>query len=54
MYRDPARYALHKLIGYGGREGRFASKANKDLTQAASLLRYYKENRTWEIQSVGL
>jgi hypothetical protein len=42
---------LHKLIVYGEREGTFAAKANKDLTQAASLLRYFKENRTWEIQA---
>jgi hypothetical protein len=47
----PARYALHKLIVNGEREGTFAAKANKDLTQAASLLRYFKENRTWEIQA---
>jgi hypothetical protein len=46
----PARYALHKLIVYGEREGTFASKASKDLVQAASLLRYFKENRVWEIQ----
>jgi len=34
----PARYALHKLIIYGEREGAFAAKASKDLIQAASLL----------------
>jgi len=47
----PARFALHKLIVYGEREGTFASKAGKDLVQAASLLRYFKENRTWEIKA---
>jgi len=47
----PARYALHKLIVYGERESTFASKASKDLVQAASLLRYFKENRIWEIQA---
>lgn len=47
----PARYALHKLIVYGEREGTFASKASKDLVQAASLLRYFKESRTWEIKA---
>lgn len=47
----PARYALHKLIVYGEREGTFASKTSKDLVQAASLLRYFKENRTWEIKA---
>ncbi len=46
----PARYALHKLIVYGEREGAFASKAGKDLVQAASLLQYFKNNRTWEIK----
>jgi hypothetical protein len=46
----PARYALHKLIVYGAREGAFASKAGKDLIQAASLLQYFKNNRTWEIK----
>ncbi len=47
----PARYALHKLIVYGEREGTFASKASKDLVQAASLLRYFRESRTWEIKA---
>lgn len=47
----PARYALHKLIVYGEREGTFASKASKDLVQAASLLKYFKESRTWEIKA---
>lgn len=46
----PARYALHKLIVYGEREGTFASKASKDLVQAASLLQYFKDHRTWEIK----
>ena len=46
----PARYALHKLIIFGEREGAFAAKSNKDITQAASLLQYYKDNRTWEIK----
>lgn len=47
----PARYALHKLIVYGEREGTFAAKASKDLVQAASLLRYFKESRSWEIKA---
>lgn len=45
----PARYALHKLIVYGEREGAFAAKSTKDLRQAASLLAYYREYRPWEI-----
>lgn len=46
----PARYALHKLIVYGEREGTFAAKSSKDLVQAASLLQYFKSSRTWEIK----
>lgn len=46
----PARYALHKLIVYGEREGAFASKSSKDLVQAASLLQYFKDRRTWEVR----
>lgn len=45
----PARYALHKLIVYGEREGTFAAKSAKDLQQAASLLAYYREHRPWEV-----
>lgn len=30
----PARYALHKLLVYGEREGTFAAKSGKDLMQA--------------------
>lgn len=45
----PARYALHKLVVYGEREGTFATKGTKDLRQAAALLAYYREQRVWEI-----
>jgi hypothetical protein len=45
----PARFALHKLIVYGEREGTFAAKSGKDLAQAASLLQYFRNHRTWEI-----
>lgn len=45
----PARYALHKLLVYGEREGAFAAKSSKDLQQAASLLAYYREHGTWDI-----
>ncbi len=45
----PARYALHKLIVYGEREGAFAAKSKKDLHQAASLLAYYREHGKWDI-----
>jgi hypothetical protein len=45
----PARYALHKLLIYGEREGAFAVKSKKDLHQAASLLAYYREHGKWDI-----
>lgn len=46
----PARYALHKLLIYGEREGTFAAKAGKDLMQAASLLALLKERRKWDVE----
>jgi hypothetical protein len=45
----PARYALHKLLVYGSREGSFATKSRKDLHQAAALLAYYHEHGKWDI-----
>lgn len=45
----PARYALHKLIVYGERQGAFAVKSNKDLVQAGLLLTRLKEIRQWEV-----
>lgn len=47
----PARYAIHKLLVYGEREGTFAAKSAKDLMQAASLLALFKEHRMWEIEA---
>lgn len=35
---DPARYALHKVLIAGEREGAFRVKTRKDLAQAAHLL----------------
>lgn len=46
----PARYALHKLLVYGEREGTFAAKSGKDLMQAASLLALFRERRKWEVE----
>lgn len=46
----PARYALHKLLVFGEREGAFATKSTKDLHQAASLIAYCRERRPWEIE----
>jgi hypothetical protein len=45
---QPARYALHKLLVYGEREGTFATKSRKDLLQAQLLLTYLKEHRISE------
>lgn len=45
----PARFALHKLIVYGERRGTFAAKSAKDLAQAAALLVFLKEHRSWEV-----
>ncbi len=47
----PARYALHKLLVFGEREGTFASKSQKDLSQAASLLALLKERQPWEVEA---
>ena len=46
----PARFALHKLIVYGERAGTYATKANKDLAQAACLLAALKVHRSWEVE----
>ena len=46
----PARFALHKLIVYGERTGTYATKANKDLAQAACLLAALKQHRAWEVE----
>ena len=42
---DPACFALHKLIVYGERTGSYRAKANKDLSQSASLLSYLWEHQ---------
>lgn len=47
----PARYALHKLLVYGEREGAFATKSGKDLLQAQLLLSYLKEHRASEVEA---
>lgn len=46
----PARYALHKLIIAGEREGAFQSKSRKDLMQAGLLLSALREMRPWEVE----
>jgi len=47
----PARYALHKLIVFGEREGAFVAKSSKDLLQSASLLSLLKDRRPWEVEA---
>ena len=46
----PARYAVHKLLVYAERRGSFLQKSQKDLSQAAALLSFFKEYRAWEIK----
>lgn len=46
----PARYALHKLIVAGEREGMFATKSGKDLMQAGLLLDVLREIKPWEVE----
>lgn len=41
---NPARYALHKLIVAGLRDGSYKTKANKDVRQAASLIAYLSKH----------
>lgn len=45
----PARFALHKLIIAGEREGAFQVKSNKDIMQAGLLLAALKELQPWEV-----
>jgi hypothetical protein len=47
----PARFALHKLIVAGEREGVFQSKSSKDLMQAGLLLLALRETRPWEVEA---
>lgn len=46
----PARYALHKLIIAGEREGIFLAKAGKDLMQAGLLLSVLRETAPWQVE----
>ena len=47
---SPSRYALHKLIVYGERQGSFRAKAPKDLAQSAAILYCLKNRRPWEVE----
>lgn len=46
----PARYALHKLIIAGEREGIFLAKAGKDLMQAGLLLSVLRDAVPWQVE----
>jgi hypothetical protein len=46
-----ARYAVHELLVYGEREGGFAAKSRKDLTQVYCLLACLNERRRWEVEA---
>lgn len=46
---DPARMAIYKLIVSGIRTGTFATKANKDIAQAVSLISFYAERSPAQI-----
>ena len=48
---DPARMAIHKLIVSGIRSGTFTTKANKDVSQAASLISFYVERSPSQIEA---
>lgn len=47
---DPARFALHKLLVHGEREGAFRTKSSKDLAQAAHLLAVLWRHRREALQ----
>lgn len=47
----PARFALHKLLVFGEREGTFAAKSVKDLAQAAHLLARLLPDRGSEVRA---
>jgi hypothetical protein len=40
----PQRYAVHKLLIIGEREGAFKVKISKDLAQVASLVEFFREH----------
>jgi hypothetical protein len=46
----PARYALHKLIVAGEREGAFSIKSGKDYMQTGLLLAVLREAKPWDVK----
>lgn len=48
---SPERYALHKLLVHGVREGAFRTKAVKDLAQSACLLAFLSFHRPETLQA---
>lgn len=47
----PVRYALHKLIVFAERGATRRVKANKDLSQSAALLAFYRASSAWEVEA---
>jgi len=47
----PSRYALHKLIIQGERPAAKATKANKDLRQAAALIEWYRSRSDLDLRA---
>jgi hypothetical protein len=47
----PARYALHKLLVFAERGATRRVKANKDLSQSAALLSFYKASSAWDVEA---
>lgn len=47
----PARYALHKLIVAGERQGAFSVKSGKDIMQSGLLLAALREAKPWEVEA---
>lgn len=46
----PERYAVHKLLVIGERDGAFRAKAAKDLAQAAALIEYFSDTAPEPLQ----
>lgn len=44
----PARYAAHKLLIAGERQGAYQAKASKDIDQAAALIEWYLDHKPVE------
>jgi hypothetical protein len=47
---SPIRYGLHKLLVYGEREGKYRTKATKDIKQSVAILTYYAAHMPWQFE----